>query len=387
MLPAGTAVLRALTFTPNRTTLSADRVLLPTSQGYGGTLLVEATINGTGPWHLLVDSGADGLALTESTAARAGLLRINGAATLQGSVGVVSGGFVLVSQLQSGGLKLEGFVAALVADADMANADAVAQRRIDGVLGMEALKAVVLEMNFAKLQVVAVRPKAARYPSDRAIKYQGENRPWVKFNVEGKTILAEIDTGSVAAFQFERLDTPRWLHPKSKADGRSPVGLGPKVAVRPDKGQLAGEAQLSPVTFVDAPVESGVDNVIGVGALDAWTLVIDQSAHRIYFLGENLRRSWSDQPPPAPKYKLGFFGSVQGTGVRLLEVDQGGAADLAGLRVDDVILTVDGTPAATVDLDRVQELKKDSRRRTLRVRRNEQEFESVMVLGSETGTE
>jgi predicted metalloprotease with PDZ domain len=83
-----------------------------------------------------------------------------------------------------------------------------------------------------------------------------------------------------------------------------------------------------------------------VQVLNHWTLAIDQHAHRIYFLGPGLNRAWPREQASELRYRLGYLANLEGTGLRLIEVDEGAAFFIGGLRAGDLILTVNRVPAA-----------------------------------------
>jgi hypothetical protein len=121
------------------------------------------------------------------------------------------------------------------------------------------------------------------------------------------------------------------------------------VGNRGRNGQLAGEAQLGPIRFVDPPLRDqlpGRDGNIGVGALDHLALAFDQRSHRVYFLGSETTRSWAIQSYPDATHRAGFLGVLDGDRIRLVEIDAEGTFARAGLHLGDVILTVDDIPAA-----------------------------------------
>jgi Aspartyl protease len=366
-------------FSPHRIVLSADWVALPTFGDNDGALWVEVRINDAGPFWLMVDTGCDGLMLAQHVADAAGLSVLSRSKfSIHGSVADDALAKVTwVEHLKSGGLRLEDIAAIVVDNADLANMNAALGNRMDGVLGMAALKDVLLEMDFAGRQVAVARLGTRHYPPERAVPYQG-NVPLATMSIRGKTMEVLIDTGRSGGLGIPRLEAVPLLFPKVKKDG-SAVGIG-KLSMRNEWGQLAGEARLGPVTWVNPPVYRSRSGNIGVAALNTWKLAINQQAHEIYFLDGNLRLKWDKQKPPALRFKPGIFVGFEGAGLRLLEVDSGGAYDLAGLRAGDLIMTVDGAPAVDYAYGRVSQKIKNNKHPRLHVRRGEREFEATLIL-------
>lgn len=372
-LLAGCMGISPLYVAPQRTTIATERVVLPTVTDEGGDMLyIEARINGAGPFRLIVDTGAQALAVTQRVAQAAGIkLHSNRTVMVSNAAGgTVGAKIVNVDRLEAGGLVLEGVGGVMVEDAD--HADFTTISKADGILGMNALKDVVLEMDFRAKQVVVSRIGVDRYPLDRAVAYT-ETRPHVVMEIAGKPQSMVIDTGSNGTFSLGRLDRLPLLGPAVKVVGTGAV-LGQSAGPRGMRGQLAGDIKLGPITWINPPLTGGDERthgLIGVQALKHGKLVIHPHEHRVYFLGDELRRTWDEEKAGDPRFEVGFFAEIEGTALRLVEVDADGAADLAGLKVGDLLLSVDGTPAATPTLK--------SYRSRVRVKRGETEFETTMI--------
>jgi S1-C subfamily serine protease len=367
-------------FFPQKTGLPADRIDLPTEK-IDDQLWVTARINGAGPFKLLVDTGCSVTLLGQHVVDTAGLKPLpKWEITMVNAAGVKEvNGAAWVERLECGGLTLEEFAVVVESNTALAAISALYGRQFDGAIGMETLKALVLEMDFRQGQVSVVRPGATPYPADRAIAYTGTT-PRVKVTIDGQEIPIVIDTGKSGEFGLPKLDGISLLHPKTKATGAGAV-FGKTSGKRDDVGQLAGEAKLGPITWVNPPVSGRAHapdhGLLGVHALNTWKLVFDQTAQRVYFLGDELTRAWPKTAPEDARFAAGFFAEIEGDGLRLTEVDEGGAADLAGLKAGDLILEIDGSPAVRPEW-------KDYRSK-LRVQRGGTEFETRLVSAPDYG--
>lgn len=365
-----------LSFIPRQTTFATDRVVLESWGDANGELYVDVRINGAGPFSLLVDTGCDCMVLAQHVADAAGLKPLPGITmTMVNAAGInAPAKAVWIERLECGGLKLEGFAAAVHDEAAFAELNVLSGRRFEGAVGMQTLNDVVLEMDLPGRQVTVVRPGAKQYPADRAVGYR-EIVPMVNVNAGGRKVAMEIDTGSNGGLAVPKLDDVPLVYPKIKSIGGGAV-FGKTSGKRGETGQLAGEARLGPVTWVNPPLSGMAHETstgrLGIAALDQWKLAIDQHEHRIYFLGGDLKRAWAEEKPPDQRFELGFFSEIEGNALRLIEVDAGGAADLAGLRAGDLLLTMNGAPAATFT--------SGDYRSKLRVRRDNTEFETTMVM-------
>lgn len=134
-LAVGCATAPRYRFVPQKTTLAADRVELPTSE-MAGLLLAEVRLNGAGPFRLMVDTGATGLCIPEALARQLGLPEVPRSETTGEGHGVtVKVRTVRVARLECGGLTLEKIEALQMRDADMANLRQ-AMPEADGVLDL-----------------------------------------------------------------------------------------------------------------------------------------------------------------------------------------------------------------------------------------------------------
>lgn len=343
-------------------------------------MFIDVRIDGAGPFRLLVDTGSDGLFLNGDAAKAAGL-KSKGDIMLYGSTASTRARMACVDRLESGGLTLNGM------DAVFADSGGLLpfMSGIDGIAGMPVFRDVALIMDFQNHRVSAVRLGEQSYPPKAAVPYSGIC-PRVTIDVCGKAVPALLDTGSAFGLILPDLDSYPLVQPPVKDEGLGGFGLGSVAADRELNSQLAGVARLGPVTWTNPPLRQqlhGRPGNVGIGVLSMWKLAFDQHAHLIYFLGPGLDRGWPKAGVLEPRFRAGFLANLQGTGLRLVEVDTGGAFDLAGLRVGDVILTVDGTAAADFQSRGDWEAAK---RRKLLVERKGSRFEATAAFAPDEVT-
>lgn len=362
---------------PSRTTLAADRVALPTSSDESNQLSVDVRINGAGPFRLMVDTGCSSTLLSAEVARTAGLVPLPG----KGRPGFNASNQMSwkkrarVDRLESDGFTVEAIVVGLLEDKEIADITALAGRPVAGFLGMSTLKDVVLEMDFPNRRVSVLRSGTQDYAADRRVPYRSLFRvPLVTVQVGDQPIVMQVDTGSNGGFEIPKLGAVPLLNPPVKAEGYG-AQLGENGGPRGQDGQLAGDARLGPVTWTNPPLggmgHRSATGRMGVDVLNSWRVAFDQKARRIYFLGDVTKREWPAGTPVDVRFSLGFFAEIEGTALRLLEVDAGSAADLSGLRAGDLVLEIDGSPATRSPAK--------SHRRTMRVVRDGREFETVLV--------
>lgn len=366
---------------PRKTTLSAERVELPTSMS-NDALFVEARLNGRGPYRFLVDTGASGLFLPANLASAIGLKPISGSyGEAQGEAGRVKTQQTQVNLFECGGLKLENLRATLLSEADFENSRSVFVW-IDGVLGMDALRDVLLEFDFPRQRIAISRRSAAQLPVAVAVSYTG-TVPEVKMEIAGKIVPIVIDTGFNGVLAVPNFEGLPLMYPPMKEDGAA-IAAGTKWT-RSEVSQLSGDARVGPVIWRRPSIETG-SGLVGAGALAKWKLVFDQHARRVYFIGTDSVTQWPAALPADLASRMGVFVQIESDGLRLLEVDVGGACNRAGLRPGDVILTMDGKPAAgfIAAPSEPEPDRRNVRRRKLQVRRDGREFEVVLILEADT---
>lgn len=331
-------------FRPARTILPADRIELPATF-VGNFPLIEVQINGVGPFQLLLDSGSSGLLLSARTAKLAKVNPRPGSVhtgPVLGGQGVLQTTGAHVKHVTAGRLSLQD-MPAFISSAETITTDA--SLHYDGILGFSALYDVVLEIDYPNRRVAAVRPGAEKFPRDRVVPLLPVSyKLFANFEIGGKTSRVFIDTGDDGDFEVSHLDDFPLLFPKQKADGVAGSGLGGRLR-RPEWGQLDGVIRLGPVTWENPRLFSRSEKrtSVGCGALEMWKVIFDQRARLLYFLGDPTTVSTTKQAPN-PHYKFGFDSEPHQDGIRLRAVDSGDAFERAGLRVDDVISTVDGHP-------------------------------------------
>lgn len=274
---------------PAKTTLAAPRVALPTVAVEGiACLFIEARINGQGPFRLLVDTGATGLALSPRVAQAAGLKpAFTDAITVTGASGAQQvGSAAIVDRLEAGGFRAERVMAYLLSSVDAENFSQLGS--MDGFCGLGVFADVILEIDFPRQQVNVVRPGAEHYPEAVAVAVDHTGAV-VRAEIGGQPRRLAIDTGFEGNFELP-LDGLALRGPRTRA-GRV-ISLGGSSAA--ESGQLDGDVRVGPVAWINPPVGQGTDR-IGARTLQTWRLAVDQHAGKIYFLDGSLRRQWFDR--------------------------------------------------------------------------------------------
>ena len=356
------------------TKLAAQHAILPGGRSQDGYLYCDVYINGKGPFKIVVDTGCSvGLFVTGKTADAAGL-RPRGSGFMVGFSGQDRARLADAGIVECGPLHLHG-VQLVVGDDD--TGQWLGERGIDGLAGLPLFRDVILVLNFPGHRVEAYEVDAWHRPDHGSVKY----RPplvTIPLNIAGGELPALVDTGNAYPLMVPGWDRLLFLRPPVETEGLGAFGIGDGQGRRQRFGQLRGEATFCHVSLVDPPVfETPPKQAanIGVGALDHQVLALDPLNHRLYFCGEETVRKWPVLQYPTSHHRAGYLGVILNGGVRLLEVDTGGALDRAGLKAGDVIVRVDGQPAEKFQMHHEWEAVS---RRTLVVRRRKKQATVVV---------
>jgi predicted aspartyl protease len=342
LLVAGCTYLPKYRWHPQETVLATERMELPTVT-VKNLLFIEAQINGSGPYRLLADTGAQALVLSEAVAHQAGLRTLRSPRLYHRSPGGWSRARrARIDELVSGGLVLRGVEAIVLDEAQLANLR-TSLGYFDGIIGREPFQDVLLEFDFNRRQVSVADPTATDLSAATPLTYEGDV-PMVEVQIGGRLERFLLDTGF-----SEVLAVPDWADlplrfPPYKSDG---VSLFAGVeSTRPEWSQLEGDAVMGVATWRDPPLKQG-RRKIGTRALHPWRVVLDQRGRRVYLLGDELTMHWESAQPPPLNHRAGIGFVFVGEGwLRLTEIDSGGAADQAGFQVGDLVLAINGHPPA-----------------------------------------
>jgi predicted aspartyl protease len=119
---------------------------LPTTRDHIGRVVLEATVNGKGPFRFIVDTGATHSTITPDLARSLGLT-LTGTATvvLNGITGTTQVSAVMLDKLQAGDLTMNGLLVPVVSASIMAGAD--------GIFGAAGLTEKSLSVDFQRNSV------------------------------------------------------------------------------------------------------------------------------------------------------------------------------------------------------------------------------------------
>jgi clan AA aspartic protease (TIGR02281 family) len=154
-------------------------------------IVADVMINGRGPFHFMLDTGASRAVLSESAARRLGL-HPDGAARVevQGISGREPAAEVHIDRLDTGALHFR--------DLEVPVLSGPIFEDVDGILGVDGFDGMKLTVSFVDHRCVisASTPRWVRQPRDGAVRVRSSRRPMFTAMLAGVRVEAIVDTGA-----------------------------------------------------------------------------------------------------------------------------------------------------------------------------------------------
>lgn len=334
----------------------------------------------------LLDTGGVNL-ITADAADRIGLV-CEGALEARGpGRASVSAGFVRVQQLQIGSVLLE---RQLLRVLPMPGFDEVEGRAVDGVLGYEIFKRLVVQIDHGRQRLTFTHPQHAEsLPNAQTLPLSFyAHLPAVQARLDGVAGQFWLDTGNRNALTLWRpfVDAHSSLSRRAaSAETTIGWGVGGRAAgrlARADELQL-GELRIAEPVLTLASSEDGpaamrdVAGLIGTDLLRRFTVRFDYSRKQVQLLPD---------PSAGPVFRhdqAGLWINRHQEGFVVMAVMDSGPAAEAGIQVGDVIVEVDAQRATAMDLSEFRRRLCESREGTvlcLRIKRTPQPDDLLLPL-------
>ncbi len=324
-------------------TFEARADAIPFELFRGSRIFLQGTINGQ-PASMLLDSGASSTVISEAFARRIGLPEGRPARTL-GIGGEVRSREVPDVAVRVGPLGVGG---ASVIVLDLSQIERSVGRPIDVILGMEAFRAGIVDIDFPR-RTIRFAPAAGFVPPAGAVAVpirEANGRRTIPISVNGgPAIQADLDLGHGGSLVLSR---QVWERDSAIAGltfvATSAGGVGgrvPKRVVTLPTVSVAGQTFQGVPTLLneganDLPATGGN---IGIDLLQRFRMLFDYGRHTLYLVPDPAAIA-----EPLPKNRMGIRFEIAGERLRVAEVMPGSPAAEAGWRAGDEIISVNGTP-------------------------------------------
>jgi hypothetical protein len=230
--------------------------------------------------------------------------------------------------------------------ASLASAEGVPQ---SGLIGYEVFKRFVTRVDYEKSLLTLTLPSAFAYKGDGIavpFKFNGHT-PQVEGDLDGIRGLFDIDTGSRSALSVLK---PFWekhgLEARFGARLEAVTGWGVGGAARARLARagvlrLGGVVIERPVTELSTQTKGSFTDTyvagnVGGEILKRFNLILDYTKQTLIF-----ERNPAQSSPYAFD-RSGLWFNRAGAGFEVIDVIPGGPAALAGIKVGDVVLEIDG---------------------------------------------
>jgi hypothetical protein len=326
-----------------------------------GAVIIEARINGRGPFPFMFDSGG-GDALTPEAVAALGL-QAQGKGTIQDSAGrVVPISFTTVETVRLDGIEMRD-QPFMVLPLPKYLTDRGMQTPIAGVIGYELLANFAVRLDYDN-RTLTISPgsDSGRHANGAEVPLLFRQKtPMVKAAADGFPGIFAIDTGSTGALTLGRkfveehgLGTRHSVPLRIRSLGAS--GPFEMMLTRLDSFEVAGSrierpaARFAPLGTSRVPTVN-IDGGIGYEILRQFVITIDCGQRKVWFERSRAFGARTGQGG------AGFQAvRVDGVGFRVITVVPHAAAAAGGLKIDDVITAIDGRPTQPMSLAEMAEL-------------------------------
>jgi hypothetical protein len=332
---------------PKELKLGADSVSVPMER-FDGWAIVEALIDGKGPYRFLIDTGAPGLLVDSRLKQEMGLSAHPDFGGMGAQVQVAGpggqgrpAGMHFVKSLKIGNSELLGLT--VIATELPFPSD------IAGVIGMGVFKDCLLTLDYPTSKVTLTRgelpPANGHDILDFTQPRQARSIPVIAVEMCGEPTEFALDSGMGGWVAFTEEMAQRCTYAYGPVDGPKRRMVDREIDTR--VARLNGRMKFGAYT-VEKPygvVSSDADRhtVIGSRILQNFAVTLDQKNSRVRFAREDT------SPIVPPPYRLaGFRLQRQEEGFVVWGVMAGSPAQRAGIKNGDVVVSINDKPVAEV---------------------------------------
>ena len=331
-------------FVPTKSVFGEPQITVPIDTRDDRAIL-NVTINGAGPFGMLLDSSAQTVVIDKRVVRLAALTTVREiGASAWLPPGANSGDLVKVRSLSIGDAEFREFDVIAVVLGRLPGSS----RRIDGLLPLSFFSGQLLTIDYPGAQVVIERGELAPPDGKTVLATSGSNgRPIVELVLAGRKLNAAIDTRNQMACTFPPDLKERVTYAYGQTAGKN--SIGPQKMVDPS---LAGSLRIGEhqVSYAPFELKAGPPSIGGM-ILRNFAVTFDQKNHRVRF-------SRSDRSPIKfsflPKYGVEF--ELRGRHQVIVAVFPDSPVDESYLKVGHKIKTIDRRPARQYTPDALRAL-------------------------------
>ena len=352
-------------------------------------IMIPCYVNGRGPYTFILDTGGGGdVVLTTALVKMLGLRERN-IVTTHGGVGnaAVGIGETRVHAVAIGPLVFTN-QSATVIDLDEIR-DGIGFRRLDGVIGYSILRKLNMKLDFDRGSVTLSREKLVAPGGAHGTPFTLQDEiPRVAVTIDGIAGSAFVDTGDRSSLTLLNRFAAKYRFAKRFAGPDGVVtgfGIGGPIygkIVRVPSLEVFGEIIPRVVTRISRQTAGGFAHSpeaanVGMGVLKRFNLIFDYTKQTI--------ASW-----PSRAFDVAESTDASGMwlvpvalGARVYATEAGRPARASGLKVNDIIASVDGTSVRGVAIGDVRKFffaRADGSSHDLVVQRGKKTFETTIVL-------
>jgi hypothetical protein len=320
--------------------------------------VVSTWVNGKGPYHFALDTGAGITVLTPEFAKRAGLI---GSGSMQATG---SGGTVKVQQLVlhsvAVGRATVNDVAAAIIPLPLDFTYQGDYGTIDGVLGYSFLSHFAVTIDMQHNRATLTTPSAYHTPPGAAseVANLSDNTPVVRARVDGINGFFKLDTGDngwltltapfVAAHGFAR------RYPGGVPELFEGVGGMDRARTVRIRQFIIGGATLrdepTSLSLTTTGMLGGMTGNVGHDILRRFVFTVDYARKRVDFTPNDLLGAYR------PYKGIGALATRRPDGAeRVIAIVPNSAASSAGIKVGDTLVAINGYPLALLDIAQIGE--------------------------------
>ncbi|MFL6299778.1 MAG: aspartyl protease family protein [Terriglobales bacterium] len=314
-------------------------------------VFVEVKVNGQGPFHFILDTGASGT-IMRPAAQRLGLKIVN--ESQQRGVGekTVASGETHLNELQIGDAHFYDLDIGVLSDDD--SAEVFGTQPLDGIIGLEVFQELVAKHDYIHKELTFTLPEKFNYRgSGSVVPFERPRQiPVIEAELDGVRGKFGVDTGARSAMLlYGPWTDSNHLRQKynPKLEGVTGWGIGGPVRSQLARAQSLkfGETSVQDIVIRLSLQKSGLTTsssmagLIGPGVLSQFDVTFDYARKRIIFEKNSeygRHDSWE---------RAGMWLGQEGDHFHVVDVIAGSPAAQAGIKTGDVVTSIDGEKASS----------------------------------------